>query len=315
MIKRKTIALQIIILLIVSFSNGITAQKRISREEYIQTYKDWAILDMKKSGIPASIKLAQACLESADGNSQLASKSNNHFGIKCHDNWNGKRAYHNDDARNECFRAYNNPLQSFEDHTIFLTTRSRYQKLFDLNPTNYKAWARGLKDAGYATNPQYPNLLIKIIEENELYLYDQEGGGASRNRKVSNKTQRSGVVINPFDVREVKYNNSVKYIDVKVGDTFDGLTQEFKLRDWEIAHYNDIPRNADIRQFRYLYMAPKRNKAHKNHNTHIVRSDETMHSISHQYGIKLKKLYSLNKMAQEVEPQIGGTLNLRKKVK
>ena len=314
MLKKKTVVLQIFIL-IISFSSATTAQRRISREEYIQTYKDWAIRDMKKSGIPASIKLAQAILESADGNSQLATKSNNHFGIKCHNDWNGKRTYHNDDARNECFRVYKNALQSFEDHTTFLTTRSRYEKLFDLNPTNYKAWARGLKDAGYATNPQYANLLIKIIEENELYLYDQEGGGALRKQKTANRPPRGGVVINPFDLREVKYNNGVKYIEVKAGDTFDGLTKEFNLRDWEIAHYNDVTKNADIRQFRYLYIESKRNKAHKDHNTHVVRSGETMHSISHQYGIKLKKLYSLNKMPQGYEPQAGDRLNLRKKVK
>ena len=314
MLKKKTITLQIITLLIVSFSNAVIAQRKISREEYIQTYKDWAIQDMKKSGIPASIKLAQACLESADGNSQLATKSNNHFGIKCHNDWEGKRVYHHDDTQDECFRVYKNPLQSFEDHTTFLTTRSRYEKLFDLNPTNYKAWAKGLKECGYATNPKYPDLLIKIIEDYELYLYDQEGGG-SRKRKATNKTQRGGVVINPFDVREVKYNNGIKYIEVRHGDTFKDLTKEFNLRDWEITHYNDVSQNADIRQFRYLYIESKRNKAHKDHNTHVVNSGDTMHSISHQYGIKLKRLYSLNNMTQGTEPQTGKTLNLRKKVK
>ena len=315
MLKEKKPILQTLIIFALLFSTGINAQRKISREEYIQTYKDWAIQDMKKSGIPASIKLAQACLESADGNSSLAKESNNHFGIKCHNDWDGKRVYHHDDSRNECFRVYANPLQSFEDHTIFLTTRSRYDKLFDLNPTDYKAWAKGLKDCGYATNPQYPKLLIKIIEDYELYLYDKEGGEALRGRRPVRKTQPEGIVVNPFDVREVKYNNGVKYIEVKSGDTFSSLTQEFKLRDWEITHYNDLPKNADISQFRYLYIEPKRNKAHPNHNKHVVQSGETMLSISNQYGVKLKKLYSINRMNQGSEPRIGDAVSLRKKVK
>ncbi|MDR2928344.1 MAG: glucosaminidase domain-containing protein [Cytophagaceae bacterium] len=313
--RLKTITAVIITLLSASFCGIVSAQNKTSREEYIQTYKDWAIEDMKKTGIPASIKLAQACLESSDGNSKLAQESNNHFGIKCHNDWTGKRVYHHDDARNECFRVYNNPLRSFEDHSTFLTSRDRYSKLFDLDPADYKAWAKGLKECGYATNPQYPNLLIKIIEENELYLYDEENSEALRNNRKQKRQQKSGKVVNPFEMREVKYNNGVKYIEVERGDTFASLAKEFNLREWEIPHYNDLPNNIDIQKYRYLYIEPKRNKAHSDHSTHTLKADETMHAVAHQYGMKLKKLYRLNRMEQGKEPETGTVLNLRKRIK
>ena len=294
------------------YSNYIEAQK-ISREEYIETYKDWAIQDMKKSGIPASIKLAQGILESSCGNSDLAKKSNNHFGIKCHNDWTGKKVYHDDDSKNECFRVYKDPLQSFEDHSTFLTTRSRYQKLFDFDPTDYKSWAKGLKECGYATNPQYPNMLIKIIEENELYLYDREGGEELRKNPQKHKPiTENAPVVNPFSTREIKYNNGVKYIEVKKGDTFSSISKEFKLREWELPHYNDLSQGADISSMQIIYIQPKRNNAHPSHKKHTVKSGETMHSISHQYGMKLKKLYKFNNIPQGKEPKAGDTINLRK---
>ena len=128
---------------------------------------------MKQFGVPASITLAQAMLESDNGNSTLAVKANNHFGIKCHKDWTGATIYHDDDRKGECFRKYKNPEQSFNDHSLFLRGGKRYAFLFDLTPTDYKAWAHGLKKAGYATNPKYAELLIKIIEDNEFYRFDQ----------------------------------------------------------------------------------------------------------------------------------------------
>lgn len=305
-------------LLLTSFSAHLAqAQRKITREEYIQTYKDWAIEDMKHSGIPASIKLAQALLESADGNSELAKKSNNHFGIKCHGDWNGGRVYHHDDARNECFRVYDDPLLSFEDHTTFLTSRSRYQELFDLDPTDYKGWAHGLKKAGYATNPQYPSLLIKIIEENQLYLLDQEGGDAARKiqRQTQNRRTSGSLVINPYAKREVLYNNGVGYIELQEGDTYEELTKTFELRNWELSHYNDLPQNPDLKKYRYLYIEAKRRRAHPDHPTHIVKEGETMHLISQMYGVRIGRLYHYNLMEKGEEPQPGEKINLRKKIR
>ncbi|MCL2072990.1 MAG: glucosaminidase domain-containing protein [Marinilabiliaceae bacterium] len=316
MIRKKTILRAFLLIIFGIFcGNYANGQKKISRKDYIDTYKDWAIKDMPKSGIPVSIKLAQAILESGDGNSELARKSNNHFGIKCHNDWTGKRVYHDDDAKGECFRAYKNPLDSFEDHTIFLTTRSRYQKLFDLNPTDYRAWAKGLKECGYATNPKYAELLIKIIEENELYKYDTDGGKDLRKRKPSSTKKEKGIVVNPFSAREVKYNNGVKYIEVQRGDTYQSLTNELKFKEWQLSNYNDIPTNADISEFRYLYIESKRNNAHPSNNFHTVKEGDTMHSISHKYGMKLNKLYKFNSMEKVDELNTGQRINLRKKSK
>ena len=139
---------------------------------YVKTYAEVAQHEMKYFNIPASITLAQGILESGIGGSRLATMANNHFGIKCHKEWNGKKIYHNDDEIGECFRAYNDPRQSYRDHSLFLTTRSRYNFLFEIKKSDYKSWARGLKKAGYATDPKYPNKLISLIERYRLDRYD-----------------------------------------------------------------------------------------------------------------------------------------------
>lgn len=151
-------------------SLSLSAQPNV--QLYIETWRNECILQMEKHGIPASITMAQGILESASGTSDLATKANNHFGIKCHKDWTGKKFYKDDDKKNECFRVYDHAQQSFEDHSAFLK-RSRYDTLFLLSPTDYKAWAYGLKKCGYATNPKYPQLLIDLIEKHQLYLLDQ----------------------------------------------------------------------------------------------------------------------------------------------
>lgn len=156
-----------------------TSAPSITGISYIETYKDIAISEMNKYGIPASIKLAQALLESGNGNSRLAREANNHFGIKCAGEWSGGRSFHDDDERNECFRAYRRPEESFADHSQFLL-RKRYENLFQLDRNDYKGWAKGLKSAGYATNPRYAELLIDLIERYELYQYDRPEFGQSK---------------------------------------------------------------------------------------------------------------------------------------
>lgn len=168
----KYLCYKVVLSAVFLFSVHLLIAQGITREQYINTYKDIAIRQMNAYGIPASIILAQACLESGNGNSRLAVKGNNHFGIKCHNTWKGKRIYHNDDSRGECFRRYSNAEDSFKDHSEFLKNSRRYQSLFDLKKTDYKAWAHGLKAAGYATNPKYAQMLIDIIEKNELHKYD-----------------------------------------------------------------------------------------------------------------------------------------------
>ena len=170
----------------------VSAQK-MSRQEYIEKYKDIAIREMDKTGIPASITLAQGCLESGNGNSELAQKAKNHFGIKCHSSWKGEGFYMDDDAKDECFRVYKDPEESYKDHSEFLVNGSRYDFLFELKPTDYKGWAHGLKKAGYATNPKYPDLLIKIIEDEELNLLDEKKSRSKSNKETSKPTSTAVV--------------------------------------------------------------------------------------------------------------------------
>lgn len=163
---------KIYLFIIFFFLSATIYSQKLTRVQYIEKYKQVAQKQMRLYNIPASIIMAQACLESGNGNSTLATKANNHFGIKCHTSWKGKRYRHDDDKRRECFRKYNSPIESFEDHSIFLSTGKRYSSLFDLKITDYKAWAHGLKAAGYATNPKYAKLLIDIIETYKLYELD-----------------------------------------------------------------------------------------------------------------------------------------------
>ena len=199
--------------------------QKLTREQYINKYKDVAIKQMHKYKIPASITLAQGCLESADGNSVLARKANNHFGIKCHNNWKGKKFKHDDDKRRECFRKYKNALESYTDHSKFLTSRSRYNSLFDLPITDYKGWAHGLKAAGYATNPKYATLLIDIIEEYKLYKYDSKKG-QKKSRKEKKQEKKSS--------KNSKENSVV----VAKGDTLYSISRKYGMSVEEILSLN-----------------------------------------------------------------------------
>jgi len=208
-----------IVLFLLLFSFQLTAQN-ITRNEYISKYKDEAIYHMIKYKIPASIKLAQGILESGDGNSELAKKSNNHFGIKCHSNWEGDRVYHNDDKKNECFRKYNQVKDSFDDHSEFLL-KPRYAALFEYPLSDYKSWARGLKKAGYATNPNYAKLLIKIIKENDLDQFDLESN------ELMNKYFFSGFSLGWTDLisQSLLYKNDKKefYLHLRATAALDNL--------------------------------------------------------------------------------------------
>jgi len=291
---------------------SIFAQNKISREEYISMYSHIAVSNMKQYGVPASITLAQAMLESDNGNSTLAVKANNHFGIKCHKDWTGATIYHDDDRKGECFRKYKNPEQSFNDHSLFLRGGKRYAFLFDLTPTDYKAWAHGLKKAGYATNPKYAELLIKIIEDNELYRFDQGIVVAIKPPKPV-VTDWDNYEIDLYKTRPVYTRNRVKYIVAKDGDTFESLARELDLMPWQLYRYNDLTRDSVIRPGQELYIQPKRWKADRSNPVHTVEQGETMYKISQMYGVKLKSLYRKNRMKPGDEPEVGQLIYLRKR--
>lgn len=307
----------IITLLFVIQLNVFSQKTRISRTEYITKYSEWAIREMKRAGIPASITLAQACLESDDGNSLLAREANNYFGIKCH-NWTGDKIFKDDDEKNECFRKYTSAKESFDDHSDFLANTKRYASLFQLSSRDYKGWAKGLKETGYATNPKYPNLLIKIIEDNKLYEFDKGKRNNINNSDTTtvkhNKKQKLSDV-DGFSFtnlgREIKLNNRIKYILAKTGDTPDALAKELDMFTWELLKYNDLTKDSILHQAQRIYVQPKRNKAEFSKNTHTVKEGETLYSISQLYGIKLNKLMKKNNLISQ-SVSIGTVLNLRK---
>lgn len=196
--------------------------------EYIDKYKNIAIRKMIEYEIPASITLAQGILESGNGRSELAQKSNNHFGIKCHKGWKGKKVYHDDDRRHECFRKYNNPEGSFDDHSLFLTTRGRYEFLFDLRKDNYKAWAKGLKKAGYATDRKYPSKLIDFIETYHLHHYD----------KLVLKSKNK-----PYKRSHKNEDVNTQYVIVYKGDTLYSISRNNNLTVEELKRLNNLNSN------------------------------------------------------------------------
>ena len=278
---------------------SLQAQTRNKQyEEYIKQYRDIAVQEMKKYHIPASITLAQGLLESGAGQSTLARKSNNHFGIKCGSDWNGKSVRHDDDERNECFRAYKHPKQSYEDHSKFLVSRPRYASLFKLDITDYKGWARGLKKAGYATNPRYAEQLIGIIELYDLDKYDKKGG-------------LKWMKENP-NPHQPYIANGLVYIVVRQGDTWKSISKEFDISRKKLRKYNDLYKGYELKVGDILYLEKKNRRADKEHIVHVLRAGESMYSISQKYGIRLKRLYKLNKMSEdESTPEVGTILRLR----
>ncbi len=299
-----------------------------STDDYISKYRDLAISEMKRTGIPASITLAQGMIESDYGRSRLAREANNHFGIKCHNDWTGPTIRHNDDRRNECFRKYGKPEDSYYDHSDFLKSGSRYKSLFYLNPTDYKGWARGLKKAGYATNPDYANMLIRKIEEYNLSDFDRNIKGSSLqppytvegrdNDSVQNPDNRP-VPVNsseekitlPSNVQRVMENNRIQFIIVKDGDTREKLEDELHLLRWELPRYNELDSDFPLVTGQILYLQPKRDKAEPGKEYHTTVEGDTMYGISQQYGIKLKSLYEMNRMSKGEEPKAGDKIWLR----
>lgn len=275
--REKTIFIALLLICATTFASA----QNLTREQYINKYKDIAIKQMQKHKIPASITLAQACLESNDGNSSLARKSNNHFGIKCNNGWKGKGVTHDDDKKNECFRKYKKVEDSYTDHSYFLISGSRYSSLFDLPTNDYKVWAHGLKAAGYATNPNYAKQLIDIIEKYQLYKYDTQL--AIMNAKDHERAAR----------RAQKLENKLHKLERKA----------------QKAHDKSVKANCNLEEFKNQYFpalapalqpaphaapqpAPQHHQPQKV--VHIIKSGDTLYSIARKYGTTVDAIQKLN---------------------
>ena len=276
-------------------------------QQYFNQYKDIAIEQMQRYNIPASITLAQGVFESGAGRSELAAKGNNHFGIKCN-GWNGRKTYHDDDEDNECFRAYDSAYESYEDHSKFLVNSPRYRQLFSLKKNDYKGWAKGLKAAGYATNPQYAYKLIEIIQLYKLYEYDD---AKSYDKFMIEHTKDHPV--NGQDLHVIKIFNKNYYIIARQGDTFKSLAQEIGISYKKLAKYNERDKRDELEPGEIIWLKKKQKKAPKDYKgySHYVRPGESMYTIAQKYGIRVKSLYKLNKLSEDYQIKVGDSIRLR----
>lgn len=280
---------------------------------YIDRYAAIALESKRQYRIPASITLAQGLLESAAGQSKLARKANNHFGIKCHKSWVGSRTYHDDDRPRECFRAYNSVEESYKDHALFLQQK-RYSALFALDPLDYKGWAKGLQRAGYATDKGYANKLIKIIEDNQLYLIDR---GNSTRKYIYNDIAKSApkkqpqAPAQPSSLRPTFIANELLYVEARSGETLADIAREVGITERKLEVYNDLPSGYPLDKGDIVYLQRKHARALPPHYNHRVQVGESIHTIAQTYGVRLRALYRLNGFDDDHSIVEGEILNLR----
>ena len=263
---------------------------------YIARYSDMAVEQMKKYGIPASITLAQGLLESDAGRSSLAVKCNNHFGIKCHNDWTGRKMYHDDDARQECFRCYRNAGDSYRDHSLFLAGGARYQSLFSLGTTDYKGWAKGLKAAGYATSSTYATKLIEIIERYGLDRYDRKSAGHLKEGQLPHQ---------PLLV------NGQRCVRLREGETLRDIAREYGMQLSLLRRFNEVDRKFTPPSGTLVYLERKKSRADKEHRTYVVKKGDSLWSISQKFGIKVKPLANRNHLFDDNPLSVDMTLILR----
>lgn len=272
---------------------GVSATQ-ISRIQYIDQWKEVAQSNMMEYNIPASIILAQGILESGSGNSDLARKANNHFGIKCHNTWTGGKFFKDDDAKDECFRSYPHAMDSYRDHALFLTSGKRYESLFSIELTDYKSWAHGLKKAGYATHPEYAQKLIRVIEESELYKFDNFNTPVKPNIRPAkgNQTSVETIVIGAVQTSTV---NKVNCVFVQPGQTLYRISKETGISLRQLYKYNDFEAGREVLSAgEIIYLQPKRMKSSDKKQITVKDASTTLRQISQQEGVRLKSLLRKN---------------------
>jgi LysM repeat protein len=271
--------------------------------KYVESYKEIAVREMMVYRIPASITLAQGIFESNAGTSRLATQANNHFGIKCHKEWTGPTFIQDDETKDECFRKYDTPEESFRDHSFFLTQRDRYKPLFSLDITDYRGWAKGLKEAGYATNPKYPEKLINTIETYGLDKFDVTDFSpyfadtllAKTDTSVKTETFRKyEMFAEGPGGRPVYINNGLQFIILQKGDNLHKIAAAFRVSESKILKWNDLGKGKSLAVGQMVYLEQKKKTGAASF--HYVKEKETLYTISQQYGIQLKILYRKNSM-------------------
>ncbi|MBL7732859.1 MAG: glucosaminidase domain-containing protein [Chitinophagaceae bacterium] len=301
----------------------VNAQQSEVVKKYIDTYKDVAIAEMKRTGVPAAITLAQGIHESGAGMSKLVLASNNHFGIKCKSNWTGESVRHDDDARGECFRKYPQATDSYRDHSDFLKNGQRYASLFNLAPTDYTGWANGLKQAGYATNPKYPQVLIKLIEDYGLQEYTYLGlanaSAETETGKVEQpapaKSNNAVPVSTPVAVKNYPAGqfliNDTKVVFVKKGTSYLAIAKQYDVDLSKLFEFNEISRTESTESDQLVYLQRKRKTGADEY--YEVQPGETLHDIAQQQGIRTEALRELNWLNEGEMPAPGEKLSLKKK--
>ena len=293
------------------------------QRSYIEKYSGLAVEEMYRTGVPASITLAQGLLESGNGRSELAVKGNNHFGIKCHNTWTGAKVYYDDDAKGECFRKYDSPEESFRDHSDFLRYRDRYKFLFDYEVTDYKSWAYGLKAAGYATDPKYPEKLIRLIEEYELFLYDSmqsadlEEGAQKIPKSPAQLEQAHPLSGSQYEVfrfalsRQMYSQNGVPFVYAEEGETYESIAKSYRLFRKEILKFNDLKEDSELLPGTVVYLRKKKRAAHPGLDRYVVEEGQTLWEISQRYAVRMKDLCRMNGIAEDHDLREGDVLQLR----
>jgi LysM repeat protein len=335
----KNLSMQNVRIILVSFFSLVglfsRAQNQAVIQNYIIAYKDVAIAEMQRTGVPASIKLAQGIHETMAGTSDLVTKSNNHFGIKCKSNWTGESVSHDDDARGECFRKYNSPSESYRDHSNFLKGGQRYAFLFQINPLDYSAWAYGLKKAGYATNPKYPQVIIKLIEDYNLQDYTLIAMGkkpATGEILVKTEEGKNEMAMVPVEVvakdREEKDPlkaaskaalypsgefkiNDTKVVYATAGTPFLTIAQQHHIQLARLFEFNNIERGEVLLTDQLIFLQRKRKTGE--HEFHIVKEGETLHDIAQEEGIRMESLLEYNQLEGFMNPAAGQQLYLKAK--
>lgn len=326
MAKRRLVIFSVLILLL----GNLSAQKKEAVQVYINTWRETAIAEMQRTGVPAAITLAQGIHESGAGLSQLVQESNNHFGIKCKSNWTGETVRHDDDAKQECFRKYPSAEESFRDHSDFLKAGQRYAFLFNYDPQDYKAWAKGLKQAGYATNPKYPEVLIKLIEDYNLQDYtlialgklpglqpELQDANVEKEYNAVPPVEDNSYKEKPVPVATPAYPdyvfkiNETKVVFVKKGTSFLSIAQQYTVDLGNLFKFNDMEPAEATATDQLVYLQPKRKTG--DHDQHEVKPGETLHDISQSEAIRLESLLEYNWLKTGQVPAVGEKLSLKKK--